>query len=488
MNPTDKPYIEKDLSFSQDRIYHVLLYATFIGSILIYFWSIWAIPTLSHNEARRMIVVQEMLTRHNWLIPTINNEIYIEKPPLFYWLAIPFVLLFRSTAEWVIRLPSALSAFALTWLLFFHVRRYFDRWSALFSALLLTTSFYFSESARVAELPMVLTACCCCALLFYFDCLQNNEKKRYLYLAYIFMGLAFLTKGPVSLIFILCPILVFGFFPKNRHAIKGLIFLPGWTVFILIAFPWYLYVIFSLGKGPLEGVIQRDIFHKIVGTSDSAPFYQYILVLIGSFSPWVLVLFHRTKSQFKRLFTERDTAYFAFSFTVPMIIMSLFSARESNYIVPVLPVTAVFIGIWVKDYFNHIYKAGRHKLFRRLAWGIVLFMAFPFLYYAMVQPRIKKYKFEAFQPIISKIHEAPQDTPVYSYKQLYYQLIYYYGQPIPNIDMQKINNMISARKSFLLIVQDRYWGQLNGLDFRVLIEYRPFINKHRSVRMLAFPG
>jgi hypothetical protein len=235
-------------------------------------------------------------------------------------------------------------------------------------------------------------------------------------------------------------------------------------------------------------VIQKDIFHKITGTSDSAPFYQYILVLIGSFSPWVLVLFHKTKSQIKRLFSERDTAYFAFSFTIPLIIMSLFSARESNYIVPVLPVTAVFVGLWLKDYFKHIYEGGRHKLFRRLAWGIILFMAFPFLYYTVVQPRVKKYKFEGLQPIISKIHEAPQDTPVYSYKHLYYQLIYYYGQPIPNIDMQKVNDMISARKLFLLIVQDRYWEQLNGLGFRVLIEYRPFINKHRSVRLLAFPG
>jgi 4-amino-4-deoxy-L-arabinose transferase-like glycosyltransferase len=155
----------------------MLLYGAFIGSILIYFWGIWAIPTLSHNEARRMIVVQEMLTHHNWLIPTINNEIYIEKPPLFYWLALPFVLIFRSTAEWVIRLPSALSAFALTWLLFFRIRRYFDRWSALLSALVLITSFYFSETARLAELPMILTTCCCCALLFYFDYLQDNKKK-----------------------------------------------------------------------------------------------------------------------------------------------------------------------------------------------------------------------------------------------------------------------------------------------------------------------
>jgi 4-amino-4-deoxy-L-arabinose transferase-like glycosyltransferase len=66
--------------------------------------------------------------------PTDNP--YIEKLPLFYWLALPFVLLFRSTAEWVIRLPSALSAFAITWLLFFRVRRYFDGLSALFSAFL----------------------------------------------------------------------------------------------------------------------------------------------------------------------------------------------------------------------------------------------------------------------------------------------------------------------------------------------------------------
>ncbi|MGA7879190.1 MAG: hypothetical protein WCA08_26255, partial [Desulfoferrobacter sp.] len=75
------------LMTDDDRLYSALLYIVFLGSLTIYFWGIWAIPILSHNEARRMIVVQEMISNHNWLVPTLNGQPYLAKPPLFYWLA-----------------------------------------------------------------------------------------------------------------------------------------------------------------------------------------------------------------------------------------------------------------------------------------------------------------------------------------------------------------------------------------------------------------
>jgi hypothetical protein len=46
----------------------------------------WDIPVLSHNEARRLVAMQEMLARHSWLLPTPNGLLYLEKPPLFYWI------------------------------------------------------------------------------------------------------------------------------------------------------------------------------------------------------------------------------------------------------------------------------------------------------------------------------------------------------------------------------------------------------------------
>ncbi len=485
MKASEKKNGSGEFPGDREKVYNILFYSALIGSVLIYFWGIWAVPTLSHNEARRMVVVQEMLARHNWLIPTINHRIYIEKPPLFYWLALPFAMLFNSTAEWVIRLPSALSAFGFICFLFYRIKKYFDKWTALFCVLMLITSFYFSSFARLAELPMLLAACCSCSLLFYFDFVQNSEKK-YLYLSYTFLGLAFLTKGPICLVFVICPLLVIGIFPRHRHVLKGLTFLPGWAVFILIAFPWYLYVILSLGEVYLTKVISKDIVHKVAETSGSDPFYHYIPVLIGSFVPWVLVIFYDTKQMSKRMISDTNSAFFFFSFLVPLVILSCFSAKESNYIFPALPVTAVFLGIWTKAFFDHIHIRGKQKLLLRLSRGILSLLIILVFYYVILEPRIQRFRYEAFTPIISKIKETTPDIPVYSYNKLYYRLVYYYEKPIPNIPYVSVRNMILKREPFLLIAEDKYWNELNGLGFHILMEYRPFLHKKTSVRVLEY--
>jgi 4-amino-4-deoxy-L-arabinose transferase-like glycosyltransferase len=470
----------------QVRLYNILFWIAFAGSILIYFWGIWQIPVLTHNEGRRMIVVQEMLARHNYLIPTINHELYLEKPPLLYWLALPFAFLFKSTAEWVLRLPSALLAFGFTWLLFQHVGKHIGRWPGLLSALILITCLHFSNFSRMAEIPTALTVWCASAILFYFDYVQKPEQKGFLYLCYMSLGLGFLTKGPVALVFFLPPILVFGVLQKNRQALKGLVFIRGWLIFALLAFPWYLYVLTSLGRGQLEGVIQKDIVHKVAGTADSGPFYLYLLVLLGSLAPWSLVLAYKAKSNIKTLFSTSNYAYFGYAFIVPLVIMSFFSAREANYIVPILPPAAIFLGIWVTSFFNGLNRSWKDKLNFRLSLAVGALVVVHILYYSVFMPRLCKYKYEAFEPVISTIKKQSDNIPVYGYNDLFYQLIYYYGQPIPSIGNKEVEGMVLKETPFILIAENKHWNQLKGLDLSILIEYRPFIHKNRAVRVYCF--
>ncbi|SPD72248.1 putative Glycosyltransferase [uncultured Desulfobacterium sp.] len=472
----------------QKGLYRKLFWIAVAGSVLIYFWGIWQVPVLTHNEARRMIVVQEMLSNHNYLIPTINNEIYIEKPPLVYWLALPFAMLFKSTNEWVLRLPIALCAFGFTWLLFQRVNKHFGRWPGLFSALILITCMHFSNFSRLTEIPTLMTVCCASAVLFYFDYLQEPGKKGFLFLAYACLGLGFLTKGPVALIFFISPILVFGFVYKERNALKGLIFIRGWLIFALLAFPWYLYVLSALDKGQLGGVIQKDIVHKVGGSADSGPFYLYVLVLLGSFAPWSLVLAYKTKANIKTAFATPNYAYFGYAFIVPVVIMSFFSAREANYIVPILPHAAIFLGIWVTAFFEGLYRSWKDRLDLRLSLAIAALVMVHVLYYSVIMPRIFRYKFEAFDPVISMIRKQPEDIAVYGYKNLFYQLVYYHGKPIPRIGDKEVEEMVMKKKAFILIAENKHWDHLKALDSSILLEYKPFINKKRAVRVYCIPN
>lgn len=198
--------------------YHLLWFfcwVLFIGAVLIFFWGIGSIPLLSTNEGRRLVVLQEMVTNHTWLIPYMNGEVYLEKPPLFNWIGGIIALLSKSTAEWVMRLPSGLSALGIIGLLFFYLRKSISHRAALYSVLMLVTSYAFTHHARIAEIEMLLAFFTFASILFFYNYLEK-VKRRSLYASYAFLGMAFMTKGPVALLFFLPPLLLYWYLAREK--------------------------------------------------------------------------------------------------------------------------------------------------------------------------------------------------------------------------------------------------------------------------------
>ncbi|MEZ4484648.1 MAG: glycosyltransferase family 39 protein [Syntrophotaleaceae bacterium] len=306
----------------QDRLFRRFFWIVFVGSLLTYFWGIWSVPLLTHNEGRRLVVLREMLASHSWLVPTKNGEIYLQKPPLFYWFGGLFATLAHSSAEWVLRFPSALSALLATWLLFFRMKRHIGRWAALLGAVTLVTSYFFTGKARLAELNMLLTLCVFASVLFFFEYAEGAGRKH-LYLAYGLLGLGFLTKGPVALLFFLPGILLYGLLQKDLRVLKGLVDWRGWLLFAVIAFPWYLAVQARLQGAPLLSVIQGQVSGKVVETARKGePFYYYLRDLLGAFAPWMLVFLYRPVRMLKHLAASRPGLFFGLATLTPLIIFS----------------------------------------------------------------------------------------------------------------------------------------------------------------------
>lgn len=64
----------------------VCFFAFFLGN--------GAIPT-DIMEARHLATAREMVETGNWLVPTMNGELHIEKPPLPAWIAASVELVLR---------------------------------------------------------------------------------------------------------------------------------------------------------------------------------------------------------------------------------------------------------------------------------------------------------------------------------------------------------------------------------------------------------
>ncbi|MBU0968801.1 MAG: glycosyltransferase family 39 protein [Proteobacteria bacterium] len=422
-------------------------------------------------------MVQEMLASHQWLTPMKNGVFYFEKPPLFYWAGIFFSLLSGSTAEWVLRLPSALAAIFATGFLYQRISLYIGRQPALFSALVLISSHFYVGNARRAEINVFFGTLCFTALLLYYDYLQR-QKKTYLYLAFFMLGLAALAKGPVSLVFFLPPLLIYGLLRRDWRVFKGLANPLAWLLFAVVGVSWFAYALYGVPGNPLHAVIQKDIVGKVYDNATRDPFYSYFVFLLGSFVPWVLIFFYKPKLWMQRL-RSPEGQFLACAIGVPLIIMSCFANKHGKYMLPIFPFLAAFLGWALSDAYNNFgQRWGKcfYTWFIRLAGGILVIL---FVVLVVAPQYTMKYRFIVLKPFVEKIRSLQGENPVFSYRLEQIQLIYYYGEPIPVLNKEQLKEKINEGKPFLLVANDEDRTTLEGEDLCLLEEFAPFLKKDR---------
>jgi 4-amino-4-deoxy-L-arabinose transferase-like glycosyltransferase len=466
-----------------EATYRALLWVALLAAPLIYFWGIWSIPILSHDEARRMVVVQEMMRNHNWLLPTLNGRPYLTKPPLYYWCAGVLATLLQSTAEWVLRLPSALAALAVTWLTFAHARRTLGLGPAVFAALILCTSQNFTLHARRAEIDMLFTCWCTLAAFLFHDFLTKPWASRHLYGAFAALGLAVMTKGPVAFVFVIVPLVAFYFLDRERRVLRGLLSPRGWLCFVLTALPWFLYAQSHLGGDTLQAVVEKDIVGKSFGSGKRDPLWSYPLEILGSFSPWLVILLHKPRTLWGAILGRRGSAFFACLTLVPLAVMSLFAAKHGKYILPLFPACAVLLGAMIAPWYEQRLASSGSKFARASVGALVLLVTGWFVHYAAVEPSIYRARFAALKPLSADLVRYHDGHPVYSYPIEYHAVVYYFGRPIPALDGKELKAKLAAGESFLLISTHAEEQDLEGLPLCTLAEHHPFLHRGTTVRL-----
>ena len=94
-----------------------ILFLTFLGAR-----DLW-----NPNEPVYGRAVVEMAERGDWLIPTVNGQVFAEKPILYYWLALTASKAAGGVNELTLRLPSAMAGLISVILTYFLVLPYWDR-------------------------------------------------------------------------------------------------------------------------------------------------------------------------------------------------------------------------------------------------------------------------------------------------------------------------------------------------------------------------
>lgn len=286
--------------------YKRLLLATLVIGLLVLFWGLGDISLTSLNEGRRALAIKEMFAGGNWLLPTLNGELYLTKPPFLYWLSLIFSNLVGAVSEWTLRLPSALAALATLWMVYRYSLKQFGTWPALFSVQILLANLGFAMLARRVEIEMLLTVLCVGSMLSALKYIEAPVKRTWIYLSYFLLALAVLTKGPVALLFVTLPLIVAAVWTKDLLIRQVLTDLKGWAIFLVVAASWYLVVSLQLGFDIWEAVVRRDMLGKMQAEEVAKPLLSYLGWITVDFLLLVVLLLVRPRALFNSITVKRD--------------------------------------------------------------------------------------------------------------------------------------------------------------------------------------
>ncbi|MHA6248475.1 ArnT family glycosyltransferase [Pontibacter sp. CAU 1760] len=201
-------------------------------------------------EARNFIAAREMVQDGHWLVPTLNGEVRIAKPPLPTWLTALAAMAVGDAGDLsALRFPAAVMSGLLVLFLFLLARQLTrDRLMPFLSAVVLASSYGLFNVGREGTWDVYCHSFMLGAIWHLVKALQNKGTAYGVFaLCGLLLGCSFLSKGPVAFYAMLLPFLLsysycFGRRPFQLNW-RGLVMASGIGLLVSIAWPLYILLV-----------------------------------------------------------------------------------------------------------------------------------------------------------------------------------------------------------------------------------------------------
>jgi 4-amino-4-deoxy-L-arabinose transferase-like glycosyltransferase len=462
-----------------NKTYPKILWTTVIVAAIVFFWGLGSMDLLSLNEGRRALAIQEMVSSGNWLLPHLNGELYLTKPPLLYWLSSSLGFIW-GVNEWTLRLPSALAAIAVLIMVYRYALQQSGKWAALFAVQLLIANLGFAMLGRRAEIEMLLTALCVGSLLSALQYIQSQSSKNWIILSYFLLALALMTKGPLVILLVTLPLLIAAIYSKNPHIKAVLLSGRGWLIFLVVGLTWYVIVSWQLGFDIWATIAKRDMLDKMQSES-AKPILSYLAWIAVDFMLLIGLFLVGVKEFFKQQFQQSRQLVLLAATILPLIIFSLFSNKHAKYLLPIYPLIAILLAIKLAAIFDAATEA-KKKIIVIIALLLPIGFA---IFYALLEPKVFAYRVAVF-PTFSAWVPTIKQTDLYAYQEIDSRLVYYANRPIKILDKNKLEQAKSMHRSFLLLVESDNLSALRLEADCTIKEFSPYLKKNKSLTVFGF--
>ena len=297
-------------------------------------------PPVQRAQEGRVVETARQMLRHGpeaWLIPSLNGEIRLRKPPLAYWMAATsFSIL--GVSDWSARLPTALISWLTVGATYAIARRRFGATAGVLSAACLLSSYLFFRYGRLAETDAPAAFFATVAVHYFWRALDENRAILF-HAAAAAVGMSLFAKqGP-------------GFFPliffvslslmrRKPRAIWRFVKCGAPVTLIVLAGWWYGYAAMTRGIAQFS----RELAEVTEGIDHPAPFYVYFpMILLAAGPSWLLMIGALVAAVRRRRDDPNLVALlvWAASCFLPLCFVG---NKQEHYLLPLMPPLMILVG------------------------------------------------------------------------------------------------------------------------------------------------
>ena len=297
------------------------------------------------DEGRYTNVALQMLHSGDYISLRRNDQsLHFTKPPVTYWSIAASVATFGRN-EWAVRLPMAL-AFALSVALVYQLGRRLVPGKPWLPALIYASSPVPFLAANTVNTDTLLAATEALAVLFYVRNRFAGGSVRWLDAMWAGFGLAFLTKGPPSLL----PLLAIVAFELSERRAQRLLRPLGLLGFALIGLGWFGVVIHR-HPGLLDYFLGHEVYARIATDRLHrfpqwyGPFLVYLPTLLFGSLPWMALALPSLRRRWvSRAPMLPELRFLWFWLALPLLVFCLSRSRLPLYLLPLFAPLSLLLG------------------------------------------------------------------------------------------------------------------------------------------------
>ena len=290
----------------------------------------------------------ELMAVNPWLVPVINAQLRLQKPPLPYWCA-AMVFRFAGVGEWQTRIVPAMLGAMGALLMFDLAAMLLGRRAAwIAGGVWLSTHFIVDQFRTATADPFLAIFTLACVWAWMRAARAGPKSFAMLLLFYASLAMGVLAKGPVIFATVAVPLVVLRVILRVRAG-SWRTHLFGAILFLAIVVPWPLYILRHVPHA--MDIWRYESVGEITGENveKARPWWMYLATSFQLPLPWTVLwiggfvmAFVHGKRGLKSPRGRRRMVAIAW-LAVTIAFFSLSSVKKAAYLLPALPAQTLIV-------------------------------------------------------------------------------------------------------------------------------------------------